>query len=81
MSDGHLSMHNKTFVHLHLHSHYSLLDAMITFDRLLERCKEFGMPSVAVTDRGNMFGAVDFYVKARAAGVKPIIGIAASHVR
>ena len=77
MSRGQLSMHSEMFVHLHLHSQYSLLDGMITSDRLLERCKELGMESVAVTDHGNLFGAIDFYTKARAADVKPIIGIEA----
>ena len=67
----------KGFTHLHLHSQYSLLDGAINFDRLLARCKELQMDSVAVTDHGNMFGAVEFYTKARAARIKPIIGIEA----
>jgi len=70
-------MASKGFTHLHLHSQYSLLDGAITFDRLLKRCKELKMDSVAVTDHGNMFGAVEFYTKARAAHIKPIIGIEA----
>ncbi|MGD2094151.1 MAG: DNA polymerase III subunit alpha [Phycisphaerales bacterium] len=70
-------MSNKGFTHLHLHSQYSLLDGAITFDKLLKRCKKLNMESVAVTDHGNMFGAVEFYTKARAAHIKPIIGIEA----
>jgi DNA polymerase-3 subunit alpha len=65
---------NKGFVHLHLHTQYSLLDGAIRLDDLFAKCKEFGMDSVAITDHGNMFGAVDFYTKARANGIKPIIG-------
>ncbi len=67
-------MKHSDFVHLHLHSQYSLLDGMIRPDALLERAKKYKMPAVAVTDHGNMFGAVDFYQKAMKAGVKPIIG-------
>ena len=65
------------FIHLHLHSQYSLLDGAITFEKLFARCKELGMDSVAVTDHGNMFGAVEFYTKALASHIKPIIGIEA----
>ena len=67
----------KGFTHLHLHSQYSLLDGAISFEKLFARCKELGMDSVAVTDHGNMFGAVEFYTKAIAADIKPIIGIEA----
>jgi len=70
-------MLNKGFTHLHLHSQYSLLDGAITFDKLLKQCKQYDMDSVAVTDHGNMFGAVEFYTKATAAHIKPIIGIEA----
>ena len=70
-------MPNKGFTHLHLHSQYSLLDGAIDFDKLLKRCKELGMDSVAVTDHGNMFGAVEFYTKAKASHIKPILGIEA----
>ncbi|NMB76315.1 MAG: DNA polymerase III subunit alpha [Myxococcales bacterium] len=62
------------FVHLHLHTQYSLLDGAIRLEKLFPRLKELGMDSVAITDHGNMFGAIDFYLKARSAGVKPIIG-------
>ncbi len=63
-----------SFVHLHLHTDYSLLDGAIRIDELIQKAKEFGMSAVAVTDHGNIFGAVEFFVKAKAAGIKPIIG-------
>jgi DNA polymerase-3 subunit alpha len=75
--DGFIRYADKGFTHLHLHSQYSLLDGAISFERLLARCKALGMNAVAVTDHGNMFGAVEFYTKARAAQIKPIIGIEA----
>jgi len=62
------------FVHLHLHTQYSLLDGAIQLKALFTRVKEYNMDAVAITDHGTMFGVVDFYEKARAAGVKPIIG-------
>ena len=62
------------FVHLHVHTQYSLLDGAIRIDHLLKRVAEYGMDSVAITDHGTMFGVIEFYEKARAAGVKPIIG-------
>jgi DNA polymerase-3 subunit alpha len=62
------------FVHLHNHSDYSLLDGACRIDRLVDRAKKLGMPAIALTDHGNLFGAVEFYEKAKAAGVKPIIG-------
>ncbi len=62
------------FVHLHVHTQYSLLDGAIRLDRLFDKCKEYGMEAVAITDHGAMFGALEFYVKARKAGIKPIIG-------
>jgi len=65
------------FVHLHLHTLYSLLDGAIRVKDLLKTVKQKGMKSVAVTDHGNLFGAVDFYKKAREAGVKPILGMEA----
>ncbi len=63
------------FVHLHVHTQYSLLDGAIRIDDLLQRAAQFGMHSVATTDHGTMFGAVEFYEKATQAGIKPIIGI------
>jgi DNA polymerase-3 subunit alpha len=62
------------FVHLHLHSQYSLLDGAIRLDDLIQRAVACRMPALAVTDHGNMFGAVEFYSKALSAGIKPIIG-------
>ncbi|MFH1263610.1 MAG: DNA polymerase III subunit alpha, partial [Pseudomonadota bacterium] len=64
-----------SFVHLHVHSQYSLLDGAITAERLIERAKKDGMPAVAVTDHGNLYGALDFYARAVKAGIQPIIGI------
>ncbi|MBW2545364.1 MAG: DNA polymerase III subunit alpha, partial [Deltaproteobacteria bacterium] len=62
------------FVHLHVHTQYSLLDGAIRLDNLFAKAKEYRMSSIAMTDHGNMFGAVDFYQKAYKAGIKPIIG-------
>lgn len=64
----------KPFVHLHLHTEYSLLDGATRIDELLAKCKEFNMPAVAVTDHGNMYCAWKFLKAAKAAGIKPIIG-------
>ena len=63
-----------SFVHLHLHSQYSLLDGSIKFDELIKRVESHSMPAVACTDHGNLFGAYEFFEKAKAGGVKPIIG-------
>ena len=63
-----------SFVHLHLHTEYSLLDGMVRAGEVARRAKELGMPAVAMTDHGNLFGAVEFYLAAKKAGVKPIIG-------
>ncbi len=65
---------NAGFTHLHLHSQYSLLDGAIRLHELVPKVKELGMDSVAVTDHGNMFGAVDFYKTAKKHGVKPVMG-------
>jgi DNA polymerase-3 subunit alpha len=62
------------FTHLHTHSHYSLLDGLPKIDELLDYVKELGMDSVALTDHGVMYGAIEFYKKAKAKGIKPIIG-------
>jgi len=64
----------KDFVHLHLHSQYSLLDGAIKFEELFSQAKEYGMSAVALTDHGNLFGAFEFYKEAKKAGIKPIIG-------
>jgi len=65
------------FTHLHLHTEYSLLDGANKIKELAKRLKELGMEAVAMTDHGNMFGAIDFYKVMRAEGIKPIIGIEA----
>jgi len=62
------------FVHLHVHTEYSLLDGAIRIDRMLDKSKAQGMGSVAITDHGNMFGVVDFFDRTSKAGIKPIIG-------
>jgi len=62
------------FVHLHVHSQYSLLDGANRIDLLLEQAKQYQMSSLAITDHGNLFGAIEFYQKAKKAGIKPIIG-------
>jgi DNA polymerase-3 subunit alpha len=67
-------MKHADFVHLHLHTHYSLLDGAIRPDKLLKKAHEFKMPALAITDHGNMFGTIDFYQQAYQAGIKPIIG-------
>lgn len=63
-----------SFVHLHLHSQYSLLDGAIRLNDLFKRAKELEMPAIACTDHGNMFGGIDFYTRAISAGIKPILG-------
>ncbi|MDR3077603.1 MAG: DNA polymerase III subunit alpha [Planctomycetota bacterium] len=65
------------FAHLHVHSHYSPLDGIVTPDRLLARAKELGQDAMAITDHGVMYGAVDFYAAAKKIGVKPLIGFEA----
>ena len=67
-------MTDSPFVHLHVHTEYSLLDGAIRIDRMLGKARALGMDSVAVTDHGNMFGVVHFYDQAVKAGIKPIIG-------
>ncbi len=62
------------FTHLHVHSHYSLLDGLIKIPDLLSRCEELNMDSIALTDHGSMYGAIEFYKKAKQKGIKPIIG-------
>ena len=62
------------FVHLHVHTQFSLLDGAIRINDLLETVRSYNMPAVAMTDHGNMFGAVEFYEKCKKAGIKPIIG-------
>jgi len=67
-------MSNAEFIHLHVHTEYSLLDGAIRIDSLLERVAAFNMHAVAITDHGTMYGALDFYQRATKAGIKPIIG-------
>ena len=62
------------FIHLHVHTEYSLLDGMCRIPRLVERARELGMDTLAITDHGVMYGAIQFYLAAREAGIKPIIG-------
>tara|TARA_Y100000768_G_scaffold386204_1_gene374029 strand:+ start:1628 stop:5299 length:3672 start_codon:yes stop_codon:yes gene_type:complete len=66
--------HKDSFVHLHLHTQYSLLDGALRLDDLFAAAKEQNVPAIAMTDHGNMFGAIDFYTKAIANGIKPILG-------
>ena len=66
-----------SFVHLHTHSHYSLLDGLSKTKDLVAKAKSLGMPALAVTDHGNLYGAIDFYEEATKAGLKPIIGVEA----
>ncbi len=63
-----------SFVHLHVHTEFSLLDGAVRIDQLMRQAVAFGMPAVAITDHGNLYGAIDFYQAALKAGIKPIIG-------
>src|SRR3954454_19782462 len=67
-------MPQDSFVHLHLHTEYSLLDGAIRMKELMKEAVEHRMPAVAMTDHGNLFGAIEFYQEAQRAGIKPIIG-------
>ncbi len=71
---------SNNFVHLHVHTDHSFLDGCARVDKLVARAKELGMPAIAMTDHGNMCGAIDFYQAARKAGVNPIIGLEAYFV-
>ncbi len=64
-----------SFVHLHNHSHYSLLDGLTKLDEMIDYAKEQGSSAVALTDHGTMYGVIEFYQKAKKAGIKPIIGV------
>jgi len=68
-------MKQAAFCHLHTHSHFSLLDGLCKIDQLIDKAKEFKMPALALTDHGVMYGSIEFYKKARQAGIKPIIGL------
>ena len=65
---------DKDFVHLHVHSDFSLLDGCCRMDRLMERAKELGQSAMALTDHGNLFGTISFIKQAEKHGIKPIIG-------
>jgi DNA polymerase III subunit alpha len=67
-------METPPFIHLHLHTQYSLLDGAIRVEDLVHKAEDYHMPALAITDHGNMFGAVEFYLKCKKAGIKPIIG-------
>ena len=64
-----------SFVHLHVHSEYSVLDGLSKVDAIVKRAKELEQPAVAITDHGVMFGVIDFFNAAKKAGIKPIIGM------
>ncbi len=65
---------NRSFVHLHVHTQYSLLDGAVRIKDLIKKALAYDMPAVAMTDHGNLFGAIEFYQAAKKAGIKPIIG-------
>ena len=67
-------MQHSEFVHLHVHSEYSLLDGAAQLEKLVARAKELRFPAIALTDHGNLFGGIDFYLAAQKAGIKPILG-------
>jgi DNA polymerase-3 subunit alpha len=66
---------HENFVHLHVHSHYSLLDGLSKVEDLVKKAKEYGMTALALTDHGAMYGAIEFYKACKDAGIKPIIGV------
>ena len=68
---------NSKFIHLHTHSHYSLLDGLSKVPEMVKTAKKNGMEALALTDHGNMYGAIEFYKEAKKAGIKPIIGVEA----
>jgi DNA polymerase-3 subunit alpha len=72
-----MSAKKTNFTHLHTHSHYSLLDGLSKVEEIVSRAKNHGMSAVAITDHGNMYGAIEFYKYAKKEGVKPIIGVEA----
>ena len=64
-----------SFVHLHVHTAFSLLDGAIRLPELVKTAKAMDMPAVAITDHGNMFGVLNFFLEARKQGIKPLIGV------
>ncbi len=69
-----ITENSRPFVHLHCHSHYSLLDGASSINRLIQRAKDYGMNALAITDHGNLHGALEFYRKAKEAQINPIVG-------
>src|SRR4051812_29466341 len=67
-------MSTPPFVHLHCHSHYSLLDGASPIEKLVDRAKSLGMNALALTDHGNLHGALEFYQQAKTAGINPVVG-------
>ena len=65
---------DQNFIHLHVHSDYSLLDGACRIDRLMDRAARLGMTALALTDHGNLYGAIEFYNAAKEKGIKPLIG-------
>ena len=65
----------KSFVHLHVHTHYSLLKSSCTVSGLVDKCEEYSQPAIAITDYGNMFGVLDLYFKSKEKGINPILGL------
>ena len=74
MQDQEKENKNSSFVHLHVHSEYSLADGTIRIKELVKRAKELGHTHVALTDHGSMHGAVEFYLEAKKNGIIPILG-------
>ena len=69
-----MSITPSNFVHLHLHSEYSLLDGACRIDDLVKKAVELEMPAIALTDHGVMYGSMEFYLKCKKAGIKPLVG-------
>ena len=68
---------SSNFIHLHTHSHYSLLDGLTKLDDMVDIAKKANMEAIALTDHGNMYGAIEFYKICKKKGIKPIIGVEA----
>lgn len=72
-----MEQREKSFIHLHTHSHYSLLDGLSKVDEMVKLARSYGMNAIGLTDHGNMYGAIEFYKKCKASDIKPIIGVEA----